>query len=132
MSTHVPAAHVSAAFKDASEAWPVWDSSAQEGSAGPNRFRFEYNGDYGSERVLVLAGKATIKLKSGEVLERFVEIPKGEPDNFMNPTEFRAKFDGLCAPYMNADQVEKFAGALLSLEEANSMRSVLALSHGEA
>ena len=79
-----------------------------------------------------MAGKATIKLKSGEVLERFVEIPKGEPDNFMNPTEFRAKFDGLCAPYMNADQVEKFAGALLSLEEANSMRSVLALSHGEA
>ena len=79
-----------------------------------------------------MAGKATIKLKSGEVLERFVEIPKGEPDNFMNPTEFRAKFDGLCAPYMNADQVEKFAGALLSLEEANSMHSVLALSHGEA
>lgn len=79
-----------------------------------------------------MAGKATIRMKSGETFERFVEIPKGEPDNFMNLSEFRAKFDGLCGPYLNEVGTEKFAGALLSLEEANSLRSVLALSHGDA
>ncbi|PIW27383.1 MAG: MmgE/PrpD family protein [Rhodospirillales bacterium CG15_BIG_FIL_POST_REV_8_21_14_020_66_15] len=79
-----------------------------------------------------MAGKATVRLKSGEVYERFVEIPKGEPKNFMDQAEFRAKFDGLCAPYMSQAGMEKFAGALLSLEEANSLRSVLALSHGDA
>ena len=78
-----------------------------------------------------MAGKATIRMKSGEVHERFVEIPKGEPANFMNQAEFRAKFDGLCAPYLSEAGMEKFAGALLSLEEANSLRSVLALSHGD-
>jgi len=78
-----------------------------------------------------MAGKATIRMKSGKVYERFVEIPKGEPANFMNQAEFRAKFDGLCAPYLSEAGMEKFAGALLSLEEANSLRSVLALSHGE-
>ena len=50
----------------------------------------------------------------------------------MNLSEFRAKFDGLCGPYLNEVGTEKFAGALLSLEEANSLRSVLALSHGDA
>ena len=79
-----------------------------------------------------MAGKATIRMKSGETYERFVEIPKGEPDNFMDEGEFRAKFDGLCAPYLSEAELEKFAGALMALEDANSLRSVLALSHGEA
>jgi 2-methylcitrate dehydratase PrpD len=79
-----------------------------------------------------MAGKATIRMKSGETYERFVEIPKGEPANFMDQSEFRAKFDGLCGPYLSGPGMDKFAGALLSLEEANSLRSVLALSHAEA
>lgn len=78
-----------------------------------------------------MAGKATIRTKAGETHQAFVEIPKGEPANFMTQGEFRAKFDGLCGPYLSEDGVDKFAGALLSLEEANSLRSVLALSQGE-
>lgn len=77
-----------------------------------------------------MSGKATIKTKDGKTYQAFVEVPKGEPDNFMDLAEFRAKFDGLCAPYLSKDKMDRFAGAILALEEANSLRSVLALSQG--
>jgi len=72
---------------------------------------------------------ATVRMKTvkGD-FEAFVEIPKGEPDNFMSDDEFRAKFDGLVAPYLDAAARDRLSDALLSLEDANSVASVFALS----
>jgi len=65
--------------------------------------------------------------------ETFVEDPKGEPANFMTDDEFRSKFDGLAAPYLSEAGAERFTQAILSLEQANSVRSITALAHpGEA
>ena len=55
-------------------------------------------------------------------------MPKGEPDNFMAQEEIRAKFDGLCQPYLGEEGSNKLAGAILALEEANSVSTFMALS----
>ncbi|MBT3660243.1 MAG: MmgE/PrpD family protein [Rhodospirillaceae bacterium] len=73
-----------------------------------------------------MSGSVKIKTSSGE-FETFVEVPKGEPDNFMSATEFRAKFDGLCAPYLDDARRDRLADALLSLETANNVGDVFAL-----
>jgi len=59
--THVPAAQVSAEFKAAADAFPLWDSTTHpQKPAGSGKFLFDYNGDYDTERVLILSGKATL------------------------------------------------------------------------
>ncbi len=76
-----------------------------------------------------LSGVTRIKTSTGEY-ETFVAVPKGEPDNFLDDDEFRAKFDGLCAPYLGADGAARLAESLLALEQANSISAVMALSQG--
>ncbi len=74
-----------------------------------------------------MSGTVRIKTKSGEY-ETLVKVPLGEPENFMSEEEFRGKFDGLCEPYLGVEQSGKLADALMHLEDANSLRSVMALS----
>lgn len=73
-----------------------------------------------------MAGVARIQTKDG-MFEAFVAEPKGEPGNFLDDGEFRKKFGDLAAPYLGRDDTDRLADALLSLEQANTMSSVLAL-----
>ena len=57
--------------------------------------------------------------------ERFIEIPRGEPDNFMSDEQFLKKFNGLCAPYMTAIELEAVSAKILSLEKAATVTAVL-------
>ena len=57
--------------------------------------------------------------------ERFIEIPRGEPDNFMSDEQFLKKFNGLCAPYMTAIELEAVSAKILSLETAATVTAVL-------
>jgi 2-methylcitrate dehydratase PrpD len=74
-----------------------------------------------------MAGVAKIRTASGDY-ECLVTVPKGEPDNFLDDEEFRFKFDGLCEPYLGAERAGKLANALLSLEQANSIRAMMFLA----
>ena len=76
-----------------------------------------------------MAGVARIRTKNG-MFEAFVAEPKGEPGNFLADDEFRRKFGDLAAPYLGQDQTVRLADALLSLEQANTISSVLALGQG--
>ena len=78
-----------------------------------------------------MSGSVKITTAAGE-FETFVEVPKGEPGNFMTTDEFRAKFDGLCAPYLDDARRGRLADALLSLEDANAVASVFQLSQPDA
>ena len=68
------------------------------------------------------------RVPAGE-FEKFVAVPKGEPENFLTAGEMRAKFDGLTAPYLSAQNREALAGALLSLEAMDDIGALLRLSH---
>lgn len=72
-----------------------------------------------------MAGKATVKTARG-TFSVLVDMPKGEPGNFMTAEEFRGKFDGLAEPYLGADGCNRFADAILGLEAQNSVSAVLA------
>jgi 2-methylcitrate dehydratase PrpD len=74
-----------------------------------------------------MSGVVQIKTKTAEY-ETLITIPKGEPENFMSEDEFRDKFDGLCEPYLGSEQSKRLANALLQLEQANSLNTVMALS----
>ncbi len=60
--------------------------------------------------------------------ELFVEVPKGEPENFVTDKELRAKFDGLVEPYLIDKQRNALASSLLALDEINNITEVLAHS----
>jgi len=74
-----------------------------------------------------MAGKATVKTARG-TFSVLVDMPKGEPGNFMTTEEFRGKFDGLAEPYLGVEGCNRFAEAILGLEAQNSVSSVLAAS----
>ena len=74
-----------------------------------------------------MSGSVRITTTAGE-FATFVEVPKGEPDNFMTTDEFRAKFDSLCAPYLDEARRIRLADAILTLEDANAVASVFQLS----
>jgi len=61
-----------------------------------------------------MAGKATITTPRG-VFEKFVEVPRGEPDNFLSEEEFRAKFRALAGPYLG-EEAEALAERLMLLD----------------
>lgn len=75
-----------------------------------------------------MSALATIKMRTGETLEKMVVVPKGEPDNFLSEQELRAKFEGLTAPYLSQQRRDELAGALLKLHEADNVRAVLKLT----
>jgi 2-methylcitrate dehydratase PrpD len=74
-----------------------------------------------------MAGTARVETSKG-TYEAFVGVPKGEPDNFMSEAEFLEKFDGLCRPYLSAEAARRLARGLLSLDQANSLSSVIEAS----
>ena len=64
--TFVAAADVSETFRETATTWPVWDSRLHPQTPPKSgKFHFEYNGDYETERVLVLTGKATLTPEDG-------------------------------------------------------------------
>ncbi len=72
-----------------------------------------------------------LRTRSGDVHESVVETPKGEPETFPDTAELRAKFDGLVGDYLSPPRREALATALLSLERADSIAAVLALSRSD-
>ena len=77
-----------------------------------------------------MAAAVRVRTRDSEY-RTFVEVPKGEPDNFMSQAEFKSKFDGLCAPYLDDNRRTRLADALLALEDANSITAICLLSWSE-
>ena len=78
-----------------------------------------------------MSGVVTVKTGQGS-FETFVGLPKGEPGNFMSEDEFRAKFSGLCEPYLEENRLEQLADALLQLDGAANVTEVFSLSRPQA
>lgn len=74
-----------------------------------------------------MAGMATIETTRG-TFETFVEVPKGEPDNWPSDAEHRAKFDALVAPCLAPERASALADAILSLDRQTSIAAVLDLA----
>ena len=73
---------------------------------------------------------ANVKIKvSGKVYEKFIKIPKGDPENFMTDQEFEDKFDGLTNPYVSQGKLDELKKFMLRIDNANSIESLFELSN---
>ncbi len=73
---------------------------------------------------------ANVKIKvSGKVYEKFIKIPKGDPENFMTDQEFEDKFDGLTNPYLSEGKSDELKKFMLRIDNANSIESIFELSN---
>jgi len=74
--TYVAAAKVSEEFRETALTWPLWDSKMHpQAPPKSGKFHFDYNGDYETERVFIMSGKATLTPEDGSAP---VTIAKGD------------------------------------------------------
>ena len=82
LCTVTAAADVPDDFKALATAWPLWDSKTHpQKPRGSGKFRFDYNGTYASERVLIMSGAATLKPTDGSPS---FDIKAGDAVTFWN------------------------------------------------
>ena len=74
-----------------------------------------------------MSAKVKIVVK-GEKYEKFVKIPKGEPENFMEDVEFISKFKGLTEPYLSKQRVDQLTDLMLKIDQANNVNSIFEYS----
>ena len=74
-----------------------------------------------------MSGVARIRTKRG-AFEAFIDVPKGEPANFLTPAELRAKFDGLVGPYLAPRRADELVTRLLAIDQEEDINEVLRLT----
>ena len=65
---------------------------------------------------------------NGEKHEKFIKIPKGEPENFMSDDEFISKFTSLTEPYLSSQRIEKLTDLMMRMDNVNTVNSIFELS----
>ena len=63
-----------------------------------------------------LAGSATIHMRDGGVLDAFVPVPRGEPQNTLSPQDLRVKFTSLVEPYLSDEQQDGLFQTIMGLD----------------
>ena len=74
-----------------------------------------------------MSAKIKVVVK-GEKYEKFVKIPEGEPENFMDDEEFISKFKGLTEPYLSKQRVDQLTDLMLKIDQANNVNSIFEYS----
>ena len=74
-----------------------------------------------------MSAKVKVVVK-GKKHEKFVKIPKGEPENFMDDAEFISKFQGLTEPYLSKQRVDQLTDLMLKMDKANNVNSIFEYS----
>ena len=74
-----------------------------------------------------MSGRTRITSSQG-TFERYVRIPRGEPENLLTREELKAKFDALAAPWLGANRRDALAEALLAIDEADDVAEILRMT----
>ena len=74
-----------------------------------------------------MSAKVKVVVK-GKKHEKFVKIPKGEPENFMDDAELISKFQGLTEPYLSKQRVDQLTDLMLKMDKANNVNSIFEYS----
>jgi 2-methylcitrate dehydratase PrpD len=77
-----------------------------------------------------MAGKLTVTA-AGRTVSRIVEVPKGEPSDFLSEAELRAKFDGLAVPVLGESTAREIADMVLHLDGLHEITPLVRRSCGD-
>jgi 2-methylcitrate dehydratase PrpD len=75
----------------------------------------------------LLDSRVAVVTKDGRRIERFVRIPKGQPENKMTPAEMEEKFRGLASGVLSRDNVNRLLEKIYKLEEVSDIGEITAL-----
>jgi 2-methylcitrate dehydratase PrpD len=89
-----------------------------------SRVHCEEDPDIEAEFPANMSGKLTIR-SGGQTFTKTVIVPKGEPENFLNDAELRAKFHGLADPVIGTASAARLADAVMGLDRLNHAASLL-------
>lgn len=73
-----------------------------------------------------MSGKLTVTAR-GQTFVKKINVPKGEPANFLTEFEIRAKFHGLADAVLGAERAKQLADAVLNLDKAADVHGMLRL-----
>ena len=91
--------------------------------------KIKVNPDKDAEKCCPEFMSAKVKMVvKGKTYEKFVKIPKGEPENFMKDEEFISKFKGLTEPYLSNERVNQLTDLMLKIDQANNVNSIFEYS----
>jgi 2-methylcitrate dehydratase PrpD len=95
------------------------------------KIRVANDADAQAEFPANMAGKVTVRAR-GQVFERMVVVPKGEPDNFLGEAELRAKFAGLADRVLGAERAARLADAVLAIDRCADIAGLIRLAEPSA
>jgi 2-methylcitrate dehydratase PrpD len=113
----------------------VWDDYARhlpdpETLALCKRVRTRVDARAQADFPAEMSAAVRIRTPRGE-FDTYVQVPRGEPANFLSAAELRAKFDGLAAPSLSAQRRDELSRALLALDEVADIGALLRLTRPE-
>jgi 2-methylcitrate dehydratase PrpD len=91
------------------------------------KIRVANDADVQAEFPANMSGKVTVRAR-GQVFEKMVVVPKGEPDNFLSEAELRAKFAGLTDRVLGVERAAKLADAVLAIDSTADMAALIRLA----
>ncbi len=92
-----------------------------------SRIRCENDPDIEAEFPANMSGKLTVRARGSQFVKTVV-VPKGEPENFLSEAELTAKFHGLTQPLLGDNAVSDLAGAVLGLDQLDSITPLFSFS----
>ncbi len=91
------------------------------------KIKVEANADFEKLFPKIQPCKVEITLHDGRVLDRRIDIPKGDPRDPMTETELSIKFDALASPSFSEERRERIRKAVFSLESLEWVSDLLSL-----
>ncbi len=73
-----------------------------------------------------IANRVTVKLKSGKLISKQVEYPKGHPKNPISKEEVEKKYRNLAGAYLNEKQLDETLDSLWNLESLENLSELTA------
>jgi len=92
-----------------------------------SKVRCEHDDDIEAEFPRNMSGKISLRAR-GESFVKKVQVPKGEPANFLSEPELRAKFTGLTDAVLGADRAARLADAVLAIDRTNDVSTLMRLA----
>jgi 2-methylcitrate dehydratase len=75
--------------------------------------------------------RVEVETTEGQVFERRIDVPKGDPRDPMTPDELAIKFEALAGPSFSRERMEMVRSAVFGLEKVEKVSELMALCVGD-